>query len=285
MDTVDVAELSRPTRRVPRWLRVAGVAVLVTVVAWLLFARATAPDVRAERQEPSDLDNHTVELPLAISSRTDRPLWVTVLADRIPGLDFRGAKTDHGALTSDHPMVLPGNGYATVTLTWRVADCRAARAAADSPAQARVRASRPGRGAELVTVDLGTVADLTPAICDVHVDGVPRLVDREIIPGRSIVAVRLTVANAGGRDLTFRGVELPEGWTRDPAPVPAQPLTLAPGSERSILLEFRTGDCAAPTDGPARVRLRFDGTRKDVVLTAELANSWANLLGVCSEAR
>jgi hypothetical protein len=107
-----------------------------------------------------------------------------------------------------------------------------------------------------------------------------------VTPGPDGVAVALDVVNSGGRPLTFRAADLPTGWRQLESAIaaPDTDRQIPVGQERTVRLRFEPHDCSAPVDGPATLELRFDSAddgRAELV-SVRLAESWANLLGVCA---
>ncbi|MEQ7123924.1 hypothetical protein ABN034_05320 [Actinopolymorpha sp. B11F2] len=284
----DVAEVVDPPRRGPGWARPVAVALVLLVAGLLLFARLTSSAVRAEAAPAAFLDSYTVELAIQLTNSGDDHLEITPDLRPLAGMEFRGARdTARQPVHAQHPIQLPAQGRTTLSLTWQVTDCVPARAAKATEI-ALPMLVRPFVGAaDTMDVSAGTLYDLTPAVCDQHPGrGVPRLVGQEVTPGPEGVSVALDVFNGGGRPLTFRAADLPAGWIHlnNVTASPATDRQIPVGHERTVRLRFAPHDCSAPIEGPAMLKLRFDsgdGTRSQL-LSVRLAESWANLLGVCS---
>jgi hypothetical protein len=96
----------------------------------------------------------------------------------------------------------------------------------------------------------------------------------------------ITVENAGGRALQLMAADPSVGWSESRTfHVESTAGSEVPvGDYRVFVLPLPANDCAAPVEGPARVTLRFEtvGTSRQESLRVTLANSWPNLLGVCT---
>jgi hypothetical protein len=303
----DVAEVTDRPRRAPGWVRPVAVAAVVLVAGWLLFVRLTGSDVRADAAPPAYLDSYTVELDIRLTNTGGDHLEITPTPRPLAGMEFRGSRdAARQPVHAQHPVQLSPHGRTTLSLTWQVIDCVPALEAEATKVTLPLRAAPFVGAAETVDVSAGTLRDLIPAVCDRRPDyGVPRLVGQEVTPGPDGVVVTLDVLNTGGRPLTFRTADLPAGWTQLSSLSAASDIgrQIPVGRERTVRLRFEPHDCAAPIDGPATLRLRFATGRDSGQdsgrdsgpasgrasgsqnLAVRLADSWANLLGVCTSRR
>ena len=286
---VDVAELSEPPRRsVPRWLRSLGIGLVVVAVGWLVFLRATDTGIGVRHESPRFTDNYTVELDVRVTNAGDDPLEMDLSPPKLDGLDYRGVRwTAQMAAAPSGALPLAARGHTSISLTWRVDDCARALAGTDKDAVLSLEVGSGIGSKELVSASLGRWADLIPPICRTRPDvGVPRLAGQEINPQWDSVFVKVTVMNTGGRPITFRAGDLPVGWSHMDSytAVPTTQRRIPVGDQRIVLLRFEANDCGAPVQGSAQVTLRFDiaGTTRTASLPIQLADSWENLLGVCT---
>jgi hypothetical protein len=284
----DIAEVTDRPRSVPGWIRPVAVVAVVLVAGLLLFLRLAESDVRTEAARPAYLNSYVVEQDILLTNTGDEHLEITPEPRPLAGLEFRGSRdATRQPVHVRHPAQLPPHGRTTLSLTWQVSDCAPALAAGETEVTLHLHASPFVGATETIDLSVGTLRDFVPAVCDHHPEqGVPRLVGQEVTPGPDGVTVALEVFNAGGRPLSFRAANLPDGRTQ------LNTLTATPdtdrqvpvGRERTVRLRFEASDCTAPIDGPATLRLRFDsaGDGGSQFLSVRLADSWANLLGVCA---
>ena len=285
----DVAEVTSGRRPIPRWARTGGIAAAVLVAGVLLVLRLTSSDISADVAQPEFPNGHTLELDVTIDNHGRDPVEVTVVPPRHEGLDYRGievAGSSSGPRPLSEPLPLAPGGHTAFTLVWRVVDCGLAEQAGGDEATVDLRVGPPIGAKELIRVRTGHWRELLPPVCHTHRDvGLPRLVDTQVThDGR--LAMMLTVENAGGRALLLRSADPPTGWS-EPRTFHIESTggyEVPVGDYRVFVLPLPANDCAAPVEGPAQLVLRFDtvGTSRQASLRVTLADSWPNLLGVCT---
>ncbi len=287
---LDVAEESEsPRRPMPRWLRTSAIAVVVAGAGWLGFLRVTDPGVTVRTEPPRFDDNYGVELVVTVTNAGDDPLEIVPTAPRTDGMVFTGTRTMGEAEPTDtrDPFALAPRGRTSFALDWRVEDCVQARAGRDDDARLDLRIGPSIGPKEVLHVSAGRWGDFIPDVCRTRSDlGIPRVSGQEVNPQWDSVFVKVTVQNVGGRGLVFRTGDLPAGWTHlnNYSATPLSQRQIPVGDRRVILLHFEAADCHAPEQGPAEVTLRFDsvGSSTPQALRLRLADSWQNLLGVCT---
>jgi hypothetical protein len=128
----DIAEVVDPPRR-RGWLRPVAGGLVLLVAGLLVFVRLTSPVVRADTAPASFLDSYTVELDIQLTNTDDNHLEITPALRPLAGMEFRGARdAAHQPVHGQHPLELPAQGRATLSLLWRIADCKPGRMAKDA---------------------------------------------------------------------------------------------------------------------------------------------------------
>lgn len=287
----DVAEVAPSRGPVPRWARTGGIAAVLLVAGVLLALRLTSSDISADVAEPEFPNGHTLELDVAVSNHGRDPVEITSTPPQHDGLVYRGvdvAGRSSGPSPLSEPLPLAPGGRTSFTLVWRVVDCGRAERAASGEATINLRVGPPIGAKEVIRLGGRTWSELVPPVCRTHRDvGLPRLVDTQVThSGRLRLAVMVTVENAGGRALQLRAADPPVGWSESRTfhVESTAGYEVPVGDYRVFVLPLPANDCAAPVEGPAQVTLRFEtvGTSRQESLRVTLANSWPNLLGVCT---
>lgn len=290
-DGSDVAEVSEPRRRnVPRWLRFGLLVLGAMVVGWLLLQRLTAADAEVDVADPRFDSNYVVQVDLTVSNRIGDPqVLLPPKPPALPGLRYLGMFRTNSHI-SDSALSLAPHGGRTVTLAWKVRDCVPAVAAGGREVVVPLTVGRPIGAKATLRVPLGSQRDLLPSVCDTApTTGQPRLVttDHEVdVDSGAINLTLVRVQNTGGRPISFHGTALPSGAAVDfdDAREPSSYPPIAVGENELFLLALRPNDCRVPVQGPATVIMRFRSPGSDRLenLEVRLADSWENLLGVCT---
>ncbi len=282
----DVAEVDAPARETPRWLRPGLIAAAAVVAGVLVYLRLTGSDVSVASEAAMFPRPYTVEVLVHLSNKSREPLEVVPLPADLAGLAYRGTfdPTSDATGPTSLPLELLPRGEVSFAMRWQVEDCGQVRSNTGDVAL-QVRAGPPIGIRELVDLRVGTWQDFLPPICRTRPDrGVPLLAGQEVRIHDGRVFAEITILNGGGRALQLQPADLPPGWSQLTTSGRDGLLTIPVGRQQIIWYSFLAHDCQVPEEGPARLTLRFDsrGTSRTEVLPITLADSWANLLGVCS---
>jgi hypothetical protein len=285
--TGDVADVDTMPRPAPKWRRRWLIVAVVGVAGFLMYLRLTDSNVSVAAEPPDFPRPHMVELVISVTNQGSDPMDVVPLSGAQPGLMYRGVfrPDEETTRTAPLPVHLLPQGQTTLALRWQVEDCGQV-LANTGPVDVRIEAGPPTGVREVVRVRAGQWPEFVPQVCRTRPDrGVPLLAGQDLQVHGDRVFAEITILNAGGRALRLRSADLPAGW-RQLTPGGRDPqLTVAVGRQQIVWYSFQTHDCQVPEEGPAELELRFDsvGTSRTEVLPVTLADSWANLLGVCSK--
>lgn len=288
-DGPDIAEMAGRPNRLPPWTRRVGIAggIVLALLAFFLV-RQLESDVELVADPPRYSTRHLSATDVRIDNPTGETKLVILEPPERIGLRLRDVNTAASTTAQNTPTeyVAPPHTEITLTLRWQPTDCAAALERPDGSARLALLIGTFTGAKERHHVRLGGWRDLVPPACDDFPDrGVPRMADQPAIGNDGgLVAVRLTIENAGGQPLRLAGSELPDGV--DPALIVDTRPRLAGigiGNRLRVALRFQQNDCRAPDVGPATVVLRFETPTTGRVerLRLELADSWPNLIGTC----